>query len=97
MGNESKNKPKLCISHMHYKTGVAGSGIRPLHQNLLEDNMGWCSGTDLFDKVIDAIPEEHRTVELFKKIITAFEENDWDCQYESKYYDNPMFQEAWDQ
>jgi hypothetical protein len=56
--------------------------------------MGWCSGTDLFDKVIEAIPEESRTVELFEKIIDAFEQMDWDCQMESDYSGEPNFRAA---
>ena len=56
--------------------------------------MGWCSGTELFDAIFDAIPEENRTVELFKKIINAFENMDWDCEMESKYWRNPKFKEA---
>lgn len=58
--------------------------------------MGWCSGTDLFDKVIDAIPKNDLSVALFEKIIGAFEDNDWDCQGESKHYANPMFRIAMD-
>jgi hypothetical protein len=56
--------------------------------------MGWCSGTELFDKVIDAIPEETRTVKLFEKIIDAFEDMDWDCEMESKYSKDTKFREA---
>jgi hypothetical protein len=53
--------------------------------------MGWCSGTELFDAVIDAIPGKARTVELFAKIIAAFEERDWDCQLESDYAGDTNF------
>lgn len=56
--------------------------------------MGWCSGTELFDKVIDAIPEEARTVALFEKIITAFEDRGWDCEMESNYVSNTNFLRA---
>jgi hypothetical protein len=56
--------------------------------------MGWCSGTELFDAVIDAIPEEARTADLFAKIIDAFEDRDWDCEMESDYSSQPMFREA---
>jgi hypothetical protein len=56
--------------------------------------MGWCSGTELFDNVVKAIPKECLSVELFKKLISAFEDMDWDCEYESKYSSNQMFKEA---
>ena len=56
--------------------------------------MGWCSGTELFDAVIDAIPEEARSAELFEKIISAFEDKDWDCELESDYSGNANFQIA---
>lgn len=65
--------------------------------------MGWASGTELFDKVIDAVLSELgpniRTSRYpedmdncIESIITAFEDADWDTQSESEYYDHPMVQ-----
>lgn len=55
--------------------------------------MGWASGTEIFDGIVDAainyIPVSNQR-RVFKKIINAFEGADWDCQCESKYADHPI-------
>lgn len=63
--------------------------------------MGWSSGTELFDVVAKEILDLTKhlsvrkpTVEVFKKIILAFEEHDWDVQNESKYYSHPIVKQA---
>lgn len=60
--------------------------------------MGWCSGTDLFDSVIEVILDDDlpykEQVDDIAKIIEYFEDNDWDCQDDSSYYDFPIVKDA---
>ena len=69
--------------------------------------MGWCSGTDVFDIICDAMLASKNTnvdpntglimsntKEALKKIITELEEMDWDCQQESEFWDSTIVQEA---
>lgn len=58
--------------------------------------MGWCSGTEIFDKVVKAIlePKKIDKKEVIKEIITAFEDRDWDCQADSEYINHPLVKEA---
>lgn len=59
--------------------------------------MGWASGTDLMSEIIDAakeaIPEDWKRKEFYKKVISAFEDMDWDCQGECLRED-PAFDDA---
>ena len=61
--------------------------------------MGWARGTELFDGVIDAaLPMTMTAVNrqyLFEKILDLFMDYDWDCINESKYWENPDFQVAY--
>lgn len=53
--------------------------------------MGWASGTELFDRCIDALLDKKRTKEeRIRDVIEAFEDADWDCQQESEYYEHPV-------
>lgn len=60
--------------------------------------MGFCSGTDLFDPMVKFIlnssQSEDEKVEAIKVLITALEDMDWDCQYDSAYIDNPIVDKA---
>ena len=68
--------------------------------------MGWCSGTDVFDTVCEAMlnPKNinvdpntglivSNTKEVLKKVITELEEMDWDCQEDSEFWESPIVQE----
>lgn len=48
--------------------------------------MGWARGSDLFDEVIDVIQPAVKKVEkrkkMYRKLISAFEEADWDTMDE---------------
>ena len=59
--------------------------------------MGWASGSRLFSDVIAAIkPEvedEEKRVGIYKKLIAAFEESDWDTQDECRGED-PAYDKA---
>lgn len=60
--------------------------------------MGWCSGTDVFDPMVEAITSEVKDTDLQYKLILALidalEWHDWDCQQDSQYYDLPVVQKA---
>ncbi|MEA3296145.1 MAG: hypothetical protein U9Q27_03355 [Patescibacteria group bacterium] len=58
--------------------------------------MGWCSGTDIFDIVCEAIfdSKNKNTKDIIKKIIIELEIMDWDCQRESDFWNKPIVQEA---
>lgn len=51
--------------------------------------MGWCSGTDVFDKALDLflefVPEEERPGRI-KQWLEHLEKDDWDCIDESDYF-----------
>lgn len=56
--------------------------------------MGWCSGTDIFDKVAEKLidmklPEEQQE-EILTVLIDEMENHDWDCQSDSAYYGTPL-------
>lgn len=56
--------------------------------------MGWCSATIIFDKVVGSLlGESKRPIEeVIENFIDILEENDWDCQTDSIYWDNPIIQ-----
>jgi hypothetical protein len=58
--------------------------------------MGWCSGTELFDEIVEAAvfgkPTDKK--EFLKFLIDKFENMDWDCQMDSKFADHPLFKEV---
>jgi len=61
--------------------------------------VGWCSGTDVFDPVAEAIlNHNHLTadekVALLVVLINALWNKDWDCQDESEHWQHPLVQRA---
>lgn len=62
--------------------------------------MGWCGGTKIFDKVIEALREAKVTDEQFKTVIVdlngVLEDQDWDNLCESDYYDDPQIKDIFD-
>lgn len=58
--------------------------------------MGWCSATLIFDNVCDGILSDkpQSPKETIKALIVALEDGDWDCQYDSAYFDNPIVREV---
>lgn len=48
--------------------------------------MGWASGSRLFSEVIDVVkryvPDEDDRIDIYKGLIDAFGESDWDTQDE---------------
>lgn len=58
--------------------------------------MGWCSGTKIFDAVCEAVLDQPRISkkDLIKAVAEELEEDDWDCQQDSNYYDHPLVKEV---
>lgn len=56
--------------------------------------MGWCSGTEVFDKVVAYILKSTLTTAdkagLIRILTEALENHDWDCQDDSIYANNPL-------
>lgn len=56
--------------------------------------MGWCSGTVIFDNVVGFVLKSEAPAEdkkaLIKVLIDALEDEDWDCQNDSDYIDDPL-------
>lgn len=60
--------------------------------------MGWCSGTNILDNVIEKLaamnlPEEQQ-LEIVTVLIKAMEDNDYDCHSDSRYYGTPIMDKA---
>jgi hypothetical protein len=51
--------------------------------------MGWCSGTEIFDRVLDSvleyIPAEDRE-KVIERIAIPLWEGEWDCETDSDYW-----------
>jgi hypothetical protein len=59
--------------------------------------MGWCSGTDVFDKMVKAILDKKKGGDpehLIRVLIDALEEQDWDCHQDSNMYDTVIVQKV---
>lgn len=60
--------------------------------------MGWCSGTFIFDRMADFILDTDKSDDekywALKALAEALEEQDWDCQSDSNYYDHPVVQKV---
>ncbi len=58
--------------------------------------MGWCSGTQVFDPICTVLlsdePIDKKAV--LRHVIESLEDNDWDCQSDSAYYDHPLVREV---
>jgi hypothetical protein len=56
--------------------------------------MGWCSATPIFDKmaefVINSPQSEDQKVATLAYLAGALENEDWDCQHDSRFYDHPL-------
>ena len=56
--------------------------------------MGWCGGTEIFDKlvgkILDIKADDDTKINLIRILVVALEDQDWDCQSDSDYYDNPL-------
>ena len=60
--------------------------------------MGWCSGTKIFDRVVEALlNEEQSQHDRIRAVIQAFENADWDCQSDSAYWEHPIVSKVFDE
>jgi hypothetical protein len=50
--------------------------------------MGWCSATYIFDEIVKALKDGGDKKEAIKQLIIALEDEDWDCQSDSVYWDD---------
>ncbi len=56
--------------------------------------MGWCSATEIFDNVCEELLGDKSKVEVIKSLIDSLEQDDWDCQFDSKFIAHPIVQQA---
>ena len=57
--------------------------------------MGWCSGTVVFDSIIEALLDSKvDKKETIKYLINVLEDMDWDCQTDSDYWEHPLIKEC---
>jgi len=60
--------------------------------------MGWCSGTYIFDSVVDPIIymdiNDGDKKEIIKTLIEALWSQDWDCEYDSDLIGNSLVVEC---
>ncbi len=56
--------------------------------------MGWCSATLIFDSVVAGLLGDKDKKEVIKDLIEALENEDWDCQCSSDYFNHPIVKEC---
>jgi hypothetical protein len=58
--------------------------------------MGWCSGTIIFDDMVEALlyPGRVDKKETIKRLIKTLWNADWDCEFDSSYITHPLVKEA---
>ena len=60
--------------------------------------MGWCSATEIFDKVLSEIDHEVND-EVFSKVAmilgSALQNQDWDCESDSDYWEDERLKKVW--
>lgn len=59
--------------------------------------MGWCSGTEIFDVVAEAVLEDLPKEEILGRLIDVLEDHDWDCQCDSDYWNNPLVRKLFEE
>lgn len=56
--------------------------------------MGWCSGTSIFDNMTKFVLESDYSDQIKEDLIftlaDTLEDEDWDCQDDSRYYSDPI-------
>lgn len=55
--------------------------------------MGWCSGTKVFDNIMDYVigdKQGKNPEEFIKSIILELQHMDWDCEPDSKYFEHSL-------
>lgn len=63
--------------------------------------MGWCSGTDIFDAVMEELEigtlSDVDKLRILKALIKALGDKDWDCESDSYFYNYPLVKKAFKQ
>lgn len=61
--------------------------------------MGWSSGYLVFDHIVSSFIDSNLSrkekIKILVALIEALEDQDWDCQFDSKYWDNSIVVAAW--
>lgn len=55
--------------------------------------MGWCSGTSIFDSMMEIVLEyvpEDKQMEVAEKIAEPLWDGDWDCESDSEYWNSHL-------
>jgi hypothetical protein len=57
--------------------------------------MGWCSGTEVFDAVLNEILDvkelsDKRKKKIIEVLVDVLKDQDWDCEPDSEYWDHPL-------
>lgn len=60
--------------------------------------MGWCSGTEAFDPVVNKVLqqdiEDNQKITIVIALIKALQNMDWDCESDSDYWEHPLVRKA---
>lgn len=58
--------------------------------------MGWCSGTEVFDAIAEALLSDKPLdkKEVLKTVILALWDRDWDCETDSRFFKHPLVRES---
>lgn len=63
--------------------------------------MGWCSGTEIFDVVVARVYNSSMTTSekktLIKDLIEVLEDQDWDCQNDSEFWNTNIVRECFEE
>ena len=58
--------------------------------------MGWCSATGIFDAVLDELVNQEVEPEVLTGVAEVLYDvltsEDWDCEYDSKYFDTLLIE-----
>lgn len=61
--------------------------------------MGWSTGYLVFDHVVNSFIEDNLSrkekIKILVALIEALEDQDWDTQFDSKYWNNAIVVAAW--
>lgn len=62
--------------------------------------MGWCGGgTRIFDQIVGELLDSeetlHSTEKVLELLVIALNDEDWDCQYDTDYIDDPLVRKVY--
>lgn len=60
--------------------------------------MGWCSGTEVFDPVVNKVLQQDigdaNKTAIIIALIKALQDMDWDCESDSDYWEHTLVRKA---